>query len=394
MPATLTTVNSILKEVYGKRMPNLVQDELIAIKRIEQTSDGVTETVGGKYVDFPVRVSRNSGIGYRAEGGALPVAGQQGYAEVHVPLKYGYGRFRISGQAMQLAEKDHQAFASALDREMNFLKSDLAKDSARVAYGDGTGLLASINDTATSVTHAVLDTQYLEVGQVVDVVVRSTGATSTGILNTSITAISGLNVTFAGSFTGITTLGVYRQGNWGNEPAGFASIIDDTSVLHTLDPASTPKWAATVNGNSGTDRALSEGLMIETCDDVRQQGGKVTAIFTSLGVRRSYFNLLSQQRRYTDTKEFAGGFTGLAFNYGREIPVVEDVDAPKEKMWCVGEESCKVYRTKDWHVADDDGNTMKWVTDYDTWEGFYRKYWEIGTEARNHHAVIEDIIEG
>lgn len=393
MPAAISTITDILKEVYEGRIQNQVQNEVTALKRVEQTGDGVSETTGGKYVDFPVRVRRNSGIGYRAENTALPVAGQQGFASVHVPLKYGYGRFRISNQAMELSDSNEKAFAKALDEEQDYLKDDLVKDSARIVYGDGTGLMCSINDTANSATHAVDNTQYLEVGAVVDVLVRSNGTTV--LLNTTIVTISGLNVTFGGSFIGALTQGVYRQGNWGLEPSGFANIIDATSVLHTLDPAVEPRWAATLDTNGGTPRALSEGLMISMCDSIRVKGGvKTEVIFTSLGVRRAYFNLLTQQRRYTDTKEFAGGFTGLAFNYGTEIPVVEDVDAPPSKMWFVRDSDLTVYRTHDWEYAKNDGDIMKWVTGFDTWEGFMRKYWEIATKRRNGNGLISNIIEG
>lgn len=48
MPATMTTVDGILKEVYGPRLVNQLQNETLAIKRIEKSSDGVVETVGGK----------------------------------------------------------------------------------------------------------------------------------------------------------------------------------------------------------------------------------------------------------------------------------------------------------------------------------------------------------
>jgi len=80
--ATLTTVNALLKEVYGPRLEDQLQSETITLKRIERTSAGVVETAGGKYVDFPIRVKRNPAIGYRNESEQLPAAGNQGYAEV------------------------------------------------------------------------------------------------------------------------------------------------------------------------------------------------------------------------------------------------------------------------------------------------------------------------
>lgn len=398
--ATLSTVDGILKEIYGPRIEDQLQNELIALKRIERTSDGVVETVGGKYVDFPIRVSRNTGIGNRQENEALPAAGNQGYSEVHVPLKYAYGRGRITGQVMTLAEKNVQAFASAMDEEMEGLKRDLLKDSNRQVYGDGTGLLATVTaDGANTVT--VDNVQYLEVGMRIDIRNISTGALLTATGGQNITAINPTTkvVTYDGSdVTATTSHGIFREGNFAGavsrELTGLAKIVAATGALHGVDPATQAKWAAVVKSNSGTQRALSEGLMIETVDAVRTNGGMTSVILTGLGVRRAYFNLLTQQRRYTDTKEFAGGFTGLAFNYGKEIPVVEDVDAPFNKMYMLDESKLKVFRNKEWHFVDEDGNILKWVIDYDAFEFLMRQYWELGTSQRNAHALLSDITEG
>lgn len=396
MTATMTTVDALLKEVYGPRIENQLQNETVALKRIERTSDGVVETVGGKYVNFPIRVSRNTGIGYRNENEQLMAAGKQGYAEVNVPLRYGYGRIRMTGQVMKLADKNYQAFASAMDDEMEGIKDDIAKDSNRVVYGDGSGLLASV--TADGVNTVTVDnSQYLEVGMAIDILTRSNGAVVAS--NRIITAISAANVvTYSGTdILAAATDGLYRTGNYGREPSGLGNIVSATATLHGLTVAAQPKWAAIVRSNpagAGTNRALSEGLMIETCDLVRIQGGKTSLILGSLGVRRAYFNLLTQQRRYADTKEFAGGFTGLAFNYGTEVPMVEDVDAPPNKMRFLDESKFKVYRSKEWHWADDDGSVLKWVHDFDAWEGILRSYWELGVGSRNSQASLDDITEG
>ena len=144
MSATLTTVNGILKEIYEGNINNQLNEERITIKRIEQTSEGTgTDAVGGKYVTFPVRVSRNAGISYRAENTQLAPAGRQGLKAAQEGLKYGYGRVRLTGQLIALAESNRQAFASGMDIEMDGLKSDLAKDENRVAYGHLDAAVAS-----------------------------------------------------------------------------------------------------------------------------------------------------------------------------------------------------------------------------------------------------------
>ena len=395
MPASLATVDAILKEVYGPRIESQLQNECVGPKRIERTSEGVTSNVGGKYVDFPIKIKRNSGIGYRAEGGQLPAAGQQGYAEVHVPLRYGYGRVRYTGQLMELAQTNTQAFTSAVEAENEGLKDDLVKDSSRIFYGDGTGLMATLADTATSATHVVDNAQWISEGDVVDVLVKSTGSATGGLTATEVQSVNNATntVVFGSSFTAASTQGVYRSGSWGQEPSGLGNIINATSTLHTVNPSTVSKWKSTIAANSGTPRALTEALMIRLADDIRVQGGKTSVIFTSLGVRRSYFNLLTQQRRYTDTKEYAGGFKGLPFNYGTEIPVVEDVDHAPGSMHFVDEKKIKIYRSKEWHWMDDDGHVLKWVTNYDSWEALLRQYSEMGTSQRNAHGALVDLTE-
>jgi hypothetical protein len=399
--ATMTALTAILKEIYEGRIETQLQNEVVAATRIERTSDGVVETVGGKYVDFPIRVGRNSGIGNRLENEALPAAGAQQYAAPHVPLTYCYGRVRLTGQLIELAEKNYQSFSSALDEEMNGVKDDAAKDYNRQLYGNGTGAMASVTaDGANTVT--VDNIQYLEVGQQIDIRTRSTGATVAA--NRQITAINENTkvITYDGAdVTATATEGIYRMDNFAGgtsrELSGFDLIISDTLVLHGVDPALQPKWKATVKNNpagAGTLRALSEGIMIETCDAVRTKGGKTTAIFTGLGCRRAYFNLLVQQRRYTDTKSFAGGFQGLPFNYGTEIPVVEDVDCKPNTMKFLDEPAFKIFRNKPWHWGDTDGTVLKWVGGYDAWEGFLKQYSELGTTRRNGHGTLNDLIEG
>lgn len=398
--ATLTTVTNIMKEVYQGRIQDQLQSEIVGIKRIERSSAGVTHEVGGKYVTFPVRVRRNPSIGYRNELEQLQNPGYQGYASVRTGLKYGYGRVRISGQVMQLAKTNSQAFANAMDMEVNGLKNDIAKDVNRIFYGDGTGALAATTAAgAASASYTATNPQYLEVGQVVDIVTPATGnIKATALTINAVNYTSGV-VTLSTTATWAIGDVIVRTGNGrlssvNREPNGLASIVSDTGALYNIDPATEPVWKAINNNNSGTNRALSEGLMIRLTDDVRRNGGQTSLVLTSLGVRRSYFNLLVQQRKYTNTKEFAGGLTGLTFNNGREIPVVEDVDAPLSKMWFLDESAFTIYRSQDWSWLDTDGEVWKWYRDYDAFEAVLSSYWELGIKQRNANGVLADITEG
>jgi hypothetical protein len=229
----------------------------------------------------------------------------------------------------------------------------------------------------------------------VDVLVAATGSATGGGSALTIVSVdyTANTVTLSGSIGATTTgHGIFRAGDRGNEPDGIRVAVNSAGVYENIDPATQPLWKAEVD-SPGSNRPLAESLMITMCDRVRRNGGKVTVVFMPLGVRRAYFNLLTQQRRYTDTRSFAGGFQGLPFNYGTEIPVVEDVDAPTNQVWFLDESKWKVYQRKDWAWAQEDNTILKWVQDYDSWQGLMRKYWNLGLSQRNAQGLLDKITE-
>ena len=405
MAATLATIDSYLKEVYQGRIREQLNDEIVALKRITRSGSGVTNEVGGKYVTFPIHTRRNSGIGSRFESEALPTPGQQGHAAARVGLKYAYGGVQLTGQAISLSDTDAKAFAKALDNEVEGLKNDLKKDMNRQVYGSGNGAIAVATGANTGAVVPVADARLFQVGMVVD---TQTGTTvdNTGLIVSSVDLTAGANtVTFTttpGTATAAADIivrkgsGVAAGGN--RELTGLAAIVSASGTLYNIDPSVEPEWKANVDSNGGTNRALSEALMIGMTDDIRTKGGSTSLILQSLGVRRAYFNLLSQLRQTVNTQEFTGGFSGLAFTTDRgEIPVVADVDAPLNKQWYINEDALTYYRDEDWHFIDRDGSMWKQVSDsngdYDAYYARMVEYHELATDRRNTHGLVSDITE-
>ncbi len=397
MGATMTTVNAITKEVYGPRIVDQLENETVLTRRIEKTTKGTEEHAGGKYVTFPLKTRRNHGIGYRNELEALQAPGQQGWNTIRVGLKYGYGRVHLSGQTFDLAESNFQAFSSAMREEMDGLKNDLQKDTNRVLWGNGLGVLATVTAATGPLNTFTLGTNagvlnFIDLDMMIDVL-DSTGVTPK-ISNRKVTAINEATgvITFDGA-AGTFVIGdiVVRTGNYGKEPQGLSSLVSATSTLFNLAPAAEPLWKS-VEDNAGG--ALSESRMIKMCDTLRKNGGRPTVIFSDLDSRRAYFNLLTTQRRFTGTKDFEGGFTGLTFSYEEDIPVVTDVDAPAGKMWFLREPDFTVYQIRDWSWEDRDGNMWKWVSGFDAYEALMKKYWEFAVNRRNTQGVMTGITPG
>jgi hypothetical protein len=298
---------------------------------------------------------------------------------------------------MKLAEQNYQAFASAMTEEMNGLKTDIAKDTNRILWGDGTGKIAVLaaEGVATNTIDVTSGMDLVEIGMVIDIADSSDTITAT--VNRTITAI-----TNNGDGTGTITIDgatvttsaddyIVRTGNLSLEPQGLESLVVESSTLFNLATTTEPKWGSVVDSTGG---ALSESAMIAMCDRLRQNGGRPSVIFTDLPTRRAYFNLLTTQRRFTGTKTFEGGFSGLAFSYDDDIPVMTDVDATQATMYFLREDDFKIYRESAWKWEDTDGSVWKWVTNFDAFEALMKQYWEFAIERRNTQGKMTGITPG
>lgn len=400
---TMTVVSNILKEIYEDKLRDQLQSEVLTLQRIEKSTEGVTSEVGGKYVVFPIRTRRNHGIGARNENEALPNPKSQKYASARVSLAYLYGAASLTGQTMELAEKNPQAFASALQQELDGLRQTLSKDMNRQVYGTSTGVLATVTaDGANTVTVATTDMQYLELGMQIDVY-DVTGVTPK-FTNREITAMNTATgvITYDGADgTAVATDIIVRAGSVNRETIGFKQIVNNTGTLYNIDSSVEPVWKSVVDSAAGVNRALSEGLMIKMIDNIRTNGGRTTVIFTTLGVRRAYFNLLSQQRRFQSgggAIDFAGGFKGLAFttDWG-DVPVMSDFDCQPNRMYFINEKELKLYQEADWKFMNRDGSNWQRIIDssgtYDAYQCMMYSYRQLGTHRRNSHGLLADIQE-
>ena len=402
MPATLTTVNGILKEVYEGTVTEQLDENAIALKRIESSSEGIFETPGGKYVVFPLHTQRNAGISYRAENAQLGAAGQQGYAQAQERLKYGYGRIKVTGQTIQLADTNPKSFINALDGEMNYLKKDLTKDCNRIAWGDTasfvssgkTGGISVLTAPSAASTTVTAPTKLLQIGEIIDICAGATGvpvAGGTGITIVSITSATAFVVSAAQ--TASTGDFITRTGNTDNEPYGFSQLIDDVGTLHNINSATAGNeyWRAL---DDGATTALTELVVIKMLDDIKtKSGGKPSVIFSALGVRRTYFNLLTSLRRYNEPKEWDGGLVGLSFMYEGNLPFVADPDQPPKSLYLIQEDEIMIYKSKPWYWEDIDGSVLKYVHDFDVFEALMKQYWQIVTHKRSAHGRFTNLTE-
>lgn len=401
MAVTMASVSAMLKEMYETKLQDQLLSETTTLRRLEQTSEGVTQDAGGKYVVFPVKTGRNTGVGARAEMEALPTAGQQGRNVAKVGLRYLYGSIELAGQTFELANSNPQSFMSIVDDEMTGIKDDLAVDLNRQIYGDGSGAMASITAAVTASTFTVKHTVWLQLNSVVDVydstgvTLRAAGRVVTGIVNSVGNGTGTVTLSGAAITVSVGDI-IVRTGNVGNattqrEWTGLGKIVQSSGSLYQLTD---PVWQAVVDSNGGTARSLTENLITKTVDKVRTNGSYPTVMFLSLGVRRSYTALLQAQRQFVNTKEFTGGFSGIAYVSDKgEIPMVVDTMVPPGTIYGLNEKAIKWYRQHDFQFMSRDGEMWERKIGYDAYFANLYQYSEIGTHRRNSHFMLSDITE-
>ena len=398
MGATLSTLADIIKTQYAPVVGEMINHSTPILDRIGKDYDSVQ----GKDFTIPLHYGRNEGIGARGEGSALPTAGNQSYKASVLPMRYQYGRFQITGQTIKATRNNEGAYRKAVRSEMEGLANDMCDSISRQLFGDGSGLLATVAASGSSSSTVVVDsTAKLRVGMPVDIIVKTTGAATAGLAGTSVATITdGTTFTISGTLAGspAATYGVYIAGSRDLEMMGLGGIVSATTTVQGLDVATYPWWVATVQGNSGTGRAISDTILQKALDTLTQNSiGKASAMYTTYGVRRAYQSILAAQKQFVNTMTLTGGFDTIAYN---GLPIIPDKNAPTGKIFVVDESKLKFYRMSDNGGEDnglfwleEDGNMLKYVTGYDAYEAILCLYSNLGTTMRNAFVRIDDITE-
>lgn len=424
--ATLTTVDSILKEYYLGPVVEQLNNEVLLLSRLESRSEDLV----GKAAYVPLHTGRSTGIGAVGESAALPAAGQQEYKRAEYDLKYLYGRIQVTGPSMAKTKSDAGSFLQVLKGELDGVRNDLKKDLARQIYGAGDAVLAtatastastSVASTTTDLTLASwesLKKGHIYVGQLVDLYSYSSG-TPTLLVTAEVTAVtiaaaatSTVTLTYAsttataawatGSLTrkgAVASQNRYALGSRSNEIDGLQRII--TAAAPSSSTAGNSGYQTVgkidANANSFWDNQRITSVSALTIMEIqqglnlaRQQGVAPTLMICSLGVQREFFRLLQANQQFVApaSTEYAAGFSTLTY---AGMPVVADIDAPWSKLYMINEDSLKIFSDQDFHFLDGDGQTLRQKSDYDAYEAIMVRYMNVGATKRTGNVVLDGI---
>jgi hypothetical protein len=412
--ANLSTLSNILKEYYLGPVTEQLNNEVLLLTRLDSRSEDLV----GKFAYVPLHHGRSGGIGAVGEDVDLPAAGRQSYEKATYDLKYLYGRVRVTGPSMAKTKNEAGAFLQALKSELDGVRNDLRKDLARQIYGDGTGAIAQVKDTWTSGTTIPLTSVeplrkgQLYVGMPIDIVTYSSNVPTiagTTVID-SITLSDSAPEIVVASATGVADNAIItRKGavstQADNAAGARSNEIDGIRRLNSTAATAFGGLAATganawwdnqrLNPDEdpdtvGVQTILSLDLIQRALNLVRIAGGMPSAMVTTLGLQREFYNLLQDEVRYVDPESlsYAAGFKTLSYN---GMPIIADIDAPYGQMHILDESTIKVFSDQDFHFLDQDGQTLRQVENRDAFEAIMVRYMNLGATRRNNQMVIHGL---
>lgn len=413
MALNFTTADSALKEFYLPAVREQLNNTNLLLSQIEKD----TVNIEGRRAVLSLHVSRNSSVGARAEGAALPgttssgstAIGNEGYAEERVPIKHVYGRIQISGPVMRAMRSDRGSFIRALDSQMKGVTQSLKKDVNRQLWNGASGIVVGFtsggptNTLTLAATATRVDQRHLTVGMVIDI---GTTADSTAIAEArTITAVSFASlpgtITISGAPVTVVagTHFIYRSGinpggaAAGIELTGLVDIVASSGQLFNVNPTNTPVWASYVNSNGGTNRTVTENLFADVMHNVQINSGEdLNMWLTSDGVFRAYALQLTAQKRFNNTLDMKGGFKGLDVAAGGgSVPLAWDLDCPANRAFGLNTSHLTEFVSSDWSWMDEDGAVLCRRPNIEAYEATLYKDLELTTDMRNSHGLLSDL---
>jgi hypothetical protein len=317
----------MLKYAYGaNRLAYMFNQESVVYNILSK----VKKPVGGRgQFILPIIVQNAGAFTGIAEGGALPTALDMDTAEATFSLQEFVAVYTMSWKLIQDSRNDKFAFQQATTALDESVRKRVLRNLNADFLDDGRGrlaVMAAVDDGAGLFTSRYLPR--LEKGMKVDVMANSDDDTKRGD-SLTVTGVDPVAMT------------VQLSGAVAGESAGDYAVIEDTTdisvssvalhtngllgIINSANPATVvgnfgainrstagnEYWKAPLLSNNGSNRPLTEDLLLQAMDAVRVKGGgQLKAWLSNLPILRRYHEFLVNERyvSLSSPQAIGGGF--------------------------------------------------------------------------------------
>jgi len=431
--ATRTTLDAILKDYYIGPLQEQLNQEVMVLNLFEKAKI----SWAGKQGVVPVHVGRNTGVAFKAESAQLEAAGTQTTKRLTFEAAYLYGRFQVTGPAIASAAKGGTAsFVGALELEMDKLKDDVRNKADRTLTSGGR-VVGFLNQHKTEGAAATWDFRgdfakiaaaYNTMGGNIDIaVVDCSNDTLTGdtVTYEFITTLAAIDITHAGFNPSAGTIRLTNALDTSGvaDGAACALVISDTSSaalnaildeepigiygnlgyvsLFGVDRGSVDGTAMELqsviinmdsdNSGNGDAEALTLERMQEIIDGINVTSGQDIDLILMNPIMRAKYTALISGNIFKPVEKATtgdGGFLGLSY---AGVPIKSARHVDNGLMIFMNTKCWKLAVLEDGKFADLDGSVLSRVSDYDSWEGFYKWYYNHYCYRPNANGVLTGV---
>ncbi len=368
---TLQTAENALKSVYlGVVADQINVSASPLLAKIKRSS----KDIFGKEIVKAAPFGINGGFGAGTETDALPVAGNSHYAQMRASLKNLYGKFEISDKAVRASASNVGAFVNLLADEMESLVKACSFNLSRMLYGDGEGLVATVQSVASDKTLTVDSVRNIVEGMMLTPYITGSRLGKGPMKVVSVDRVNNTIKYDTSDFTTSITANakLYVQGSKDNELTGIEALFSGTT-LYGLNKADY-NWL-----NSFHDNAESEisDIRIQSAIDFLEENAdsSINFISTSRQIRRAYQQYLNIYRKNVDIVELANGAKTISHN---GIPVYADRFVEPSSMYLLNTDDFTLYELCDWKwIEDEGGRVLRQNAGYPTYSATLVKYAEL-----------------
>ncbi len=319
MATQVSNVLEALRYTYGSnKVSYLFNQESVIYNLLSK----VKKPVGGRgQFIMPIMVKNPGTFKGITEGGALPTALAPDTTEALFSLQEYVGIYDVTWKLLQDARNDKFAFQQAIALLDEGLKRRILRNLDTDYKDNGKGRLGVLSATDDDTVITVNALPRVELGMVVDVMDLSDDDTKIGDSRT-VTAVDPVNrtITISGAALSGTAAGDYfviedtcdDSLSDSLHTHGLIDIIDDADPAGVVGDfggidrtaAGTEFWEAVVLSNGGTNRPLTEDLLLQAMDSAREKSGTMLdAWISNLNiVRRYHTDILAPERFFALSK--------------------------------------------------------------------------------------------
>lgn len=377
---TIGRIGAMLKNIYSDGVIQLQNQATVIRKKFTKAK---AVRVSGDHYEMDVRTGGNRGaVGARLSDDPMPVAKRQRHQKAFVYDRSVFATIKLYDKDIANAEKDEDSFINHLDDEMENAVLDFMKHMNIITYGDGTGILATVNaNTANSNTFVgktgtsfgQFGTRYLLMDDQIDVydttlVVKRTPAGGVSILSvepTTRTVVVDQNLTLTATDV------VVRYNSVNKEYIGLQLASDNGTgvVFQNIPRATVPRYRGNVIDAGGN--GLSEVYMQQLNSLIEIATGKEIDTWVTHNAQWDrYAALGTSLKRFMSTK-IDMGFQTLDY---LGVGFMKDVDCPPMIIHGFRAEGVQNGVVKPLGWLDRDGKTLKWVSGYAAWTAILAEY--------------------